>query len=213
MKEKTLCYVCCDLLGCESLCAEQCSAPWLLCSAGCMACRGTVLCGSCQPFSCSVSAWTVLMARSLVKHCCVLTECGQRSEEWRCGRAQKLPLYREALSWTERVVGWEEQGNLWVAVLLQMSLFMPKELKEREKKIQVRLNLDWKDWMLMPHVWSVHSLIWVHNLFPFWGSKNNVGALQVFMAMLLQQRACEQGTFQEGWGVRVDVGIHPQNQP
>lgn len=63
-----------------------------------MACRGfgEFLCGSCQPFSCSVSAWAVLMASSLVKHCCVLAECGQRSEEWGCGRAQKLPLYLES---------------------------------------------------------------------------------------------------------------------
>lgn len=154
MKEKTLCYVCCDLLGCESLCAEQCSAPWLLCSAGCMACRGTVLCGSCQPFSCSVSAWTVLMAWFLVKHCSVLTECGQRSEEWRCGRAQKLPLYCEALSWAERVVGGTGQPLSCCAAPDEL-VYAKGTKRKRKKKIQVRLNLDWKDRMLMPRVWSV----------------------------------------------------------
>lgn len=46
------------------------------------------------------------MEWSLVKRCCVLAECEQRSEEWIYGRVQKLPL--ESLSWTERVVGWEE---------------------------------------------------------------------------------------------------------
>lgn len=32
MEGKPLCYVSCDSLGCKSLCAEQCSAPWLWCS-------------------------------------------------------------------------------------------------------------------------------------------------------------------------------------
>lgn len=39
-----------------------------------------------------------------------------------------------ALSWMERIAGWEEQGHLRIAELLHKSSFRSKELKERERK-------------------------------------------------------------------------------
>lgn len=44
-------------------------------------------------------------------------------------------LWLKDLSWTERRVGWEEQGDLLVAELLQESSLRLKELKKRERKI------------------------------------------------------------------------------
>lgn len=40
----------------------------------------------------------------------------------------------EALSWMERIVGWEERGDLRITELLHKSSFRPRELKERERK-------------------------------------------------------------------------------
>lgn len=83
---------------------------------------------SCQPFSYLVSAWGVLTAQSLARR---LPSAGRgvKSQGRRCGRASPM-----ALSWMERIAGWEEQGHLRIAELLHKSSFRSKELKERERK-------------------------------------------------------------------------------
>lgn len=63
----------------------------------------------------------------------MLAKRGQRCEESGLeGRLAEMQL--KALSWMERAVGWDEQGRLPAAELLQNLLCKPKELKERERK-------------------------------------------------------------------------------